>query len=156
MNSLLNDGLKAGLRRSSKGSAFISPMDLKFAKGYFQDFASFIEKNPDANRSITLFEYFPHHKITGVNHDDTSFANRGAYGNMLWVMGWTKEENDQTCRQWMRDMSLKTHDEFELRKSSLPSDGNTECGVGEYFNYDGIFRSVISFTDGERLTYPRH
>jgi hypothetical protein len=42
-----------------------------------------------------LFEVFPFKKIVSVSQTDTAFANHGAYGNVLWMMGYTKPEHDQ-------------------------------------------------------------
>jgi len=137
MNSLFNADLEAGLRRSMKGSAFIAPLELSFAQKCLQEFQNFVRKTPDAFRSIMVFEYFPFNKIIEVDQTDTAFANRGAHGNMLWIMGWTKEEHDEECRQWTRHMSWEAHQEFECRKSTLEEDGVSEYSVGQYFNYDG-------------------
>jgi hypothetical protein len=137
MNSLFNADFMAGHRRSMKGSAFIAPLDLKFAQRCLQEFGEFLQKTPDALMSIMVFEFFPFKKIIQVPQTDTAFANRGAYGNMLWIMGWTKEEHDEECRQWTRFMSREAHLEFERRRRALKKDGVTEFGVGEYFNYDG-------------------
>jgi hypothetical protein len=49
--------------------------------------------------SMAVFEYTPYDKITEVPQTATAFANRGAYGNMLFAMGWTKEEHDNEIRE---------------------------------------------------------
>jgi hypothetical protein len=90
MNTLFNDDLRAGHRRSMKGSAFIAPLDIKFARKCLLDFRNLIEQTPDAFMSIMVFEFLPFKKIISVSQTDTAFANRGAYGNVLWIMGWTK------------------------------------------------------------------
>ncbi len=138
MNSLFNADFKAGYRRSMKGSVFIPPLDLKFAEKFLQEFGDFVLKTPDAFMSMMIFEFFPFKKIIQVPHNDTAFANRGAYGNVLWIAGWTKEEHDEECREWTRHMSREARMEFERSKMTLRKDGVTEYGVGEYFNYDGM------------------
>jgi hypothetical protein len=128
MNTLFNDDLRAGHRRSMKGSAFIAPLDLNFARECFQDFRDLIRETPDAFMSLMVFEFFPFGKIISVSQHDTAFANRGAYGNMLWIMGWMKEENDEGIRAWTRAMSEKAHEQFQIRKKTLKKDGVTEFG----------------------------
>jgi len=87
MNALLNEDLKAGPRRSMKGSAFISPLDLKFAKTCFEDFRNLIQKIPDASMSIMVFEFLPFWKLFSFLRTVRHLQNRGAYGNLLWIMG---------------------------------------------------------------------
>ena len=128
MNTLFNDDFRAGHRRSMKGSAFIAPLNLNFAFECFQDFRDLIRQTPDAFMSLMVFEFFPFEKIISVAQTDTSFANRGAYGNILWIMGWTKAENDAGIRAWTRAMSEKAHEEFLLRKKQLKNNGVTEFG----------------------------
>ncbi len=66
----------------------------------------------------------------------TAFANRGAYGNLLFIVTWTKE-NDEECRYWARDMSTKAHNGWKQSRMSQAKDDVTKSGVGEYHNYDG-------------------
>jgi len=70
-----------------KAQQFISPLDLKFAKTCFEDFRNLIQKIPDASMSIMVFEFLPFWKLFSFPQDCTAFANRGAYGNLLWIMG---------------------------------------------------------------------
>jgi hypothetical protein len=78
--------------------------------------------------SVMVFEVFPFKKIVSVSQTDTAFANRGGYGNILWMMGYTKPEHDQEIREWTRDQSKKAHEQFEKRKKAkaLKKDGVTE------------------------------
>lgn len=138
MNTLLNEDLKAGPRRSMKGSAFISPLDLKFAKTCLEDLRNLIQKIPDASMSIMVFEFLPFWKLFSFSQDCTAFANRGAYGNLLWIMGWTQADHDKEIRQWTQDMSSKSRQEFEKSRMTARIGGVVADGVGEYFNYDGI------------------
>lgn len=129
MNTLLNDDLRAGHRRSMKGSAFSFPLDYQFVKDCLQDFSDLIQQTPDAFMSIMVFEFFPYKKICSVIQGHTAFANRGAYGNLLWICGWTKEENDEEIRQWTRDQSDKARGEFERwQRWTRKKDGVTEDG----------------------------
>jgi hypothetical protein len=130
MNTLFNNDLKSGHRRSMKGSAFLTPLDYTFAQKCLAEFQDFIKQTPDASMSVMVFEVFPFKKIVSVSQTDTAFANRGAYGNILWMMGYTKPEHDQEIREWTRDQSKKAHEQFEKRKKAktLKKDGITEFG----------------------------
>lgn len=80
--------------------------------------------------AFMVFEVFPFKKIVSVSHTDTAFANHGAYGNMLWMMGYTKPEHDQETREWTRNQSKRAHEQFEKRKKvkALKKDGVIEFG----------------------------
>ncbi|KAE9380283.1 FAD-binding domain-containing protein [Stipitochalara longipes BDJ] len=112
MNTLFDD-LESGHCRSMKGFAFFVSLDLGFAKLCLNYFPVLISEIPDALMSIMVFEFFPFHKIISVKQDSAVFSNRGAYGNLLWIMSWTQVKHNEYVRQWTR-------------------------GVGEYFNYDGL------------------
>jgi hypothetical protein len=153
MNSILNEGLEHGLRRSMKGSACIYPLDLHLAETILGDFEEFVAKVPDADRSLIVFEFIPFERIVSVAQTATAFGNRGAYGNILFAMGWTKEEHDMECREWTRIMSSKTKEHFRKGKERV-GEGATKDGVGEYFNYDGEYSCLPE--NLEMLTMSRH
>jgi len=87
INGVLEQDVKAGFRRSMKGSAFMAPLDYEFSTRVLEDFANLVKRIPDAAISIVVFEFTPYKKIIRVPQRGTAFANRGAYGNMLWIMG---------------------------------------------------------------------
>jgi len=153
MNSILNEGLEHGLRRSMKGSACIYPLDLHLAETILRDFEEFVAKVPDADRSLIVFEFIPFEKIVSVPQTATAFGNRGTYGNILFAMGWTKEEHDIESREWTRMISSKTREQFRKGKMRMGEDA-TKDGVGEYFNYDGEYSCL--FKNLEMLTMSRH
>jgi hypothetical protein len=135
MNEMLNGPMAHGVRRSMKGSAFLAPLDTKFAEGIFNDWEAFITKVPDANMSIVAWEFVPFNKILEVPQTATAFANRGAYGNLLFGPGWTNAENDSACREWTRVMFKKAKAELEMAKAR-GTDATTKESVGQYGNYD--------------------
>ncbi|KAK0100788.1 hypothetical protein ONS95_007236 [Cadophora gregata] len=137
VNEMLNAAMFHGLRRTVKGSAFLAPLDTKFAESIFDDWLVFITQNPDAGATMVLWECVPFKKILEVSQTATSFANRGAYGNLAFLPGWTKPENDSICRQWTRTMSIKTRNELE-KKIAEGTDSTTKTSVGEYSNYDSL------------------
>ena len=119
MNTLFNEDLRSGHRRSMKGSAFFAPLDLGFARTLLNDFRLLILQVPDAFMSIMVFEFLPYRKITGVEGDAMAFANRGSYGNLLWIMGWSQAFNDDRIRQWVRNMSANARVEVDRVRASL-------------------------------------
>ncbi|KAH6721914.1 hypothetical protein BKA61DRAFT_538650 [Leptodontidium sp. MPI-SDFR-AT-0119] len=137
VNELLNGPMFHGLRRTMKGSAFLAPLETKFAESIYDDWLEFITQNPDAGATMVLWEFMPFKKILEVSQTATSFANRGAYGNLAFGPGWTKPENDSICRGWTRMMSTKTRNELE-RKIAEGTDATTKTSVGEYGNYDNM------------------
>lgn len=137
VNEMLNGAMFHGIRRSMKGSAFLTPLDTKFADSLFDDWQEFITQNPDAGATMILLEFMPFKKILEVSQTATSFANRGAYGNLAFGPGWTKPENDSICREWTRTMSTKTRNELK-RNIAEGTDATTETSVGEYGNYDSL------------------
>ncbi|TVY83661.1 FAD-linked oxidoreductase [Lachnellula suecica] len=137
-NSMLNHAMPHGLRRGMKGSAFMAPLDTKFAASIFKDVEDFVQKVPDAESSTILFEGVSFEKVIAVPQRATSFTNRGAYGSVLIMPVWTDSKYDNDCREWMRAMATKCRAEFSLRKEK-GTDEVTNEGVGEYVNYDGKF-----------------
>lgn len=145
INRFLNDNLGHGKRRSMKGSAFIAPLSLANISTLRDEFTSFTEEHKDAAMSTILIEYYPYNKILEVGQTDTAFANRGAYGNMLFIMTWTEPGNDDVVRSKARDWADRMQDEFQrARRAEMVNGDNimdaaTREGVGEYMNYDGKF-----------------
>lgn len=92
----------------------------------------------DAALSVILLEYVSYHKILEVPQEAMAFANRGAYGNLLFGPGWTNPENDKACREWTRVMAAKSGAELK-RIRDLRTDVVTKSGVGEYVNYDSEY-----------------
>jgi hypothetical protein len=137
MNEMLNAAMFHGARRTMKGSAFLSPLDTKFAEESFKDYEAFITEVPDAVLTAVAWEFIPYAKILEVPQTATSFANRGAYGNLLFGPGWTDPKNDRACREWTRVMSKKARAELEKAKEK-GTDATTKQSVGEYGNYDGM------------------
>jgi hypothetical protein len=152
MNAMMNHAMEPGIRRryvfhsrqfikivrpcSFKGSAFLAPLNLEFAQGIFEDFASFLENTPDAAMSVILFEFVPFHKIQSIEQSATAYANRGAYGNLAFVLGWHDAANDDKVREWARMIAGKARKELERRVRVGSLDRNTRSAVGEYVNYD--------------------
>jgi FAD/FMN-containing dehydrogenase len=138
VNTMLNAAMEHGSRRTMKGSAFLAPLSPSFASSIWADYTAFIATTPDVGQTLIAFEFIGFEKILEVGQQGTSFANRGAYGNILFGPGWMDGANDGACREWTRTMSKKTKAEL-VRRVSEGTDSVTEQGVGEYANYDSKF-----------------
>ncbi|PVH87648.1 FAD-binding domain-containing protein [Cadophora sp. DSE1049] len=156
MNAYLNDSLYHGLRRSMKGSAFMVPLNFGTVKTIHEEFTDFVFDHTDADMSTALIEYYPFKNLIKTPQTATAFANRGAYGNLVFVITWTKEELDDICRGKARRWTNLVQEEFQKIKSAMVSAGEvdsvTEDGIGEYMNYDGFG------SDGDKMfgvNYPR-
>lgn len=114
----------------------MTPLDAEFAISIFKDFQDFITQNPDAIHTVVLLEFVPFGKILEVPQTATAFANRGAYGNLLFGPGWMNPELDATCREWTRVMATKSRAVLK-RRIAEGTDAVTKDSVGEYSNYDG-------------------
>jgi hypothetical protein len=69
VNSILNELLGPGFRRSFKGSSTLAPFEIPFAEDILGDFEDLINRVPDARQaSLVLFEFFPSQKIIQVSH----------------------------------------------------------------------------------------
>lgn len=113
-----------------KGSAFMPPLDIELAERLLVGFTQFTERYPDARDSAVALEFTPFEKIVEVGQRETAFANRGPYGGILCVVGWTEKGLDEVCRAWTREMSEVCKVKFQAERGALD-------GVGEYCNYDG-------------------
>ncbi|APA13723.1 hypothetical protein sscle_11g084930 [Sclerotinia sclerotiorum 1980 UF-70] len=146
VNSMINEPMVHGFRRNMKGAACMLPLTYPFAAEIFSETEKFFNETPDAKHTLVVFEYVPFGKILQVGQQDTAFANRGAYGNLLLGAGWEQEETDQKCREWCRMMAQKAKVELE-RRLKEGTDEITKDGVGAYSNYDGANH------EGGRLVY---
>jgi hypothetical protein len=164
---MLNDAMFPGVRRkyvhlrsplllnrltiscSMKGSAFLDPLDYKFAETIYQEFEAFVTRVPDAGMTVVLWEFVPYHKLLSVPQNATAFANRGVYGNLLFAPGWIDPAFDGECREWPRVMAQKAKTEF-ARGATVESG---KIGVGEYANYDSLDENpqVLFGRNSERL-----
>ncbi|CAL3973567.1 unnamed protein product [Diplocarpon coronariae] len=77
INKLLNGPTFHGIGRTMEGSAFLAPLDTRFAGSVFDDYVDFITKTLNAVFSAVLREFIPFGKILEVSQIATSFANRG-------------------------------------------------------------------------------
>ncbi|KAJ8061829.1 hypothetical protein OCU04_009621 [Sclerotinia nivalis] len=146
VNSMANEPMAHGLRRNMKGAACMLPLTYPFAAEIFSETEKFFQETPDAKHTLVAFEYVPFGKILQVGQQDTAFANRGAYGNLMFGAGWEEEATDQKCREWCRMMAQKAKGELE-RRVKEGTDEITKDGVGAYSNYDGANH------EGGRLVY---
>ncbi|OCT47022.1 putative FAD binding oxidoreductase [Cladophialophora carrionii] len=146
-----------GLRASMKGTAFTMPIRTGFVQDVLAEYTKFTDGNDDTGISLVLFEVYDPSQV--VAHDAGSFANRGWHLNGMVCPIWTKEEHDQHCRQWARDMTalFKTELENQAREAGQGVDGGVGLRgkkgatmlYGNYDQYDEKSRDIF----GEN--YPR-
>ncbi|KAF4630347.1 hypothetical protein G7Y89_g7794 [Cudoniella acicularis] len=135
VNTMLNDAMRHGFRRTMRGSGALAPFSTTLAEELFKDFQDFIKKVPDAIWTMIVLEYFTYKKIISIPQTATSFTNRGATVGVLILPGWTDKQYDMECREWTRGIYAKTR--VKLMQSILEStDEVTKYGVGEYVNHD--------------------
>jgi hypothetical protein len=138
MNEMLNSPMFHKARRTMKGSAFLGPLDTKFAEGVLANYKAFIAQVPDAIITIMAWEFMSYNKVLEVPQTATAFANRGAYGNLLFGPEWTDPKNHSACRERTRAMSKKARAELEKAKAK-GTDAETQQAVGEHGNSDCIY-----------------
>lgn len=130
-----------GMRSSMKGAAFMLPLREQFVHDIKSRYDSFIESCEDAAPSLVAWELFD--PCVVAESDEGSFANRGYHFNSLVMPMWSKEENDQRCRQFARDLSNMFKGEIERHNGQ--ASGGVEGGASVrgkkgavmlYGNYD--------------------
>ncbi len=104
------------------------------------EFEKFLESVPDAReQSIMGFEILGTRSITSIKQDETAFADRGGHTTVRIIPTYTKEENDEMCKEWCLEMERKFQVEFERRQKDPGLDEVTKSSTGVYLNYDGGF-----------------
>jgi hypothetical protein len=92
-----------GMRSSMKGAAFVMPLREEFVHSVLATYEEFTASCEDAKDSLVAWELYDPCVVAKL--DNGSFANRGLHLNSLIMPTWSKEDNDQLCRQWARDVS---------------------------------------------------
>lgn len=128
MNSVINDAVAYGGRKTSGGSAVKLPLDKNFVQSVFDDFVGFIQGNEGMGESAILFELIPYGKVMEVPLENTAYGNRGEYYNVGTVMKWYDPSLDMMVRAYARSLHSK-----------ITEGGGTvgEEGTGAYANYIG-------------------
>lgn len=137
VNAWHNSSFVEGSRRAMKGSALLTPVSASFVGDLFEDYSTLIEEIPDAAKSVVLFDFFNFKKILSVPQTATSFANRGAFVNVLFAPAWNNKHFDSICQKWTLCMAAKTRTEMDCQRS-LGVDETTMMATGEYKNYDSF------------------
>jgi hypothetical protein len=94
-----------------KGAAFVLPLREEFVHSILATYEEFTASCDDAQESLVAWELYDPCAV--AKNDNGCFANRGLHLNSLIMPTWTKEENDQQCRQWARDVSNMFKKEIE-------------------------------------------
>jgi hypothetical protein len=130
-----------GMRSSMKGAAFVLPLREEFVHSILATYEEFTASCDDAKESLVAWELYD--PCVVAKSDNGCFANRGLHLNSLIMPTWSKEENDQQCRQWARDVSNMFKKEIEAHgeKASEGIEGGASIrghkgAVLLYGNYD--------------------
>ena len=115
------------------------PLDFVSLSSFQDDFAALVDRVPDASSTVLALEFHNYHATLGLSQKETAFPNRGTMSNVAIIPTWTKQENDEACKEWCIEMQRKFSDELERRKLPDDVDETTRSGAygGEYTNYDG-------------------
>jgi FAD/FMN-containing dehydrogenase len=101
----------SGMRSSMKGAAFVLPLREEFVHSILATYEEFTASCGDAQESLVAWELYD--PCVVAKCDNGCFASRGLHLNSVIMPTWTKEENDQHCRQWARDVSNMFKKEIE-------------------------------------------
>ena len=136
-----------GLRSSMKGAACILPLREQFLGDVKKVFEDYIDGCDDAAASVVAWELFDPCKVAAL--DEGSFANRGYHLNGLVMPMWTKEENDQKCRQFARDVSDMFKKEIQEHGKTPSKDSSVRGSKGAVMLYGNYDVSEICATSSE-------
>lgn len=125
------------IRASLKGLTFNLPLRNEFAHQVLDSYTKFTEELPDASDSLVFFElYDPTVVDAKATNTDMAFCNRGYHFNGLASSVWQKEENDQACRVWGREVAALFQLELEQNKGTKTAARNNTDAVMMYSNYE--------------------
>lgn len=127
------------IRASMKGLTFTLPMRNEFAQQVLASYTKFTDSIQDASDSLVLFELFDPTVVDAkATNTDMAFSNRGHHFNGMAGSVWQKEENDQACRLWGREVAALFQQELEQNKGAASATvvpNNTDA-VMMYGNYE--------------------
>lgn len=137
-----------GMRSSMKGAAFVLPLREEFLHSILATYEEFTASCDDAKESLVAWELYD--PCVVAKSENGCFANRGLHLNSLIMPTWSKQENDQQCRQWARDVSNMFKTEIEAH-GKMASEGIEGCAsirghkgaVLLYGNYDVSFGQMF-------------
>ena len=115
-----------GMRSSMKGAAFQLPIRSEFVSDMISEYERLLSCVPDAGQSLVAWELMDPTKV--VAGDSGCFANRGYHLNAVVMPMWNQSDDDQTCRQWARDLSEKFKAELE-RHGERSAEGVEGAGI---------------------------
>ncbi|RDW65130.1 FAD-binding-containing protein [Coleophoma cylindrospora] len=126
-------------RKLSGARSMITPMNADFLEERMDEFEEFLNTVPDAReQSVVGFEIIGTRAIVSVKQNETAFANRGKHSTVRIIPVYSKEENDEVCKEWCLEMERKFQKDFEQRQKDPLLDEVTRSSTGLYLNYDGF------------------
>jgi len=125
------------IRKDMRAGSIMAPLDIPFLQNLFADLEHLIQTVPDADKSWMGFELHNPTATMKLSQTETAFPNRGRHGTFLLIPAWTKEENDEFCREWGESVDAWTRTEFRRRQTEPGVDEITKTSSGMYPNYNG-------------------
>jgi FAD/FMN-containing dehydrogenase len=127
VNSLLNEVMTYGRRKSMGGSAFKLPLEHTFVQSALDKWMKFTSES-GIPETFMIWEVYPNKKIQEVPLTGMSFANRGDFYNIGFVTKHDEESQDAVARDFIAATCQY------IRERSGVKD---ESGTGVYANYVG-------------------
>ena len=126
LNSMLNEQQGFGGRKLIGAASVAFPFDATVFQSIFDEFMAFVGSHEGTAGSLIGFEFWPYGKIISVGMEETAFANRGEYYNVITLFKWDRPELDQEMRLLNRQISSRIREQCSKK---------TGQGVGVYANY---------------------
>ncbi|KAI9055650.1 hypothetical protein LZ554_000594 [Drepanopeziza brunnea f. sp. 'monogermtubi'] len=77
-------------------------------------------------------------KVTSIGQQETAFANRGNFGDLIICPTWDNETEDEAGMAWAEKIRNTAMEEFErVKRNTEGFDEGTRSAVGEYAPHDG-------------------
>lgn len=114
----------------------MAPLDRPYLQTMLDDLDTFIKEAPDAEKSVIAFELHNPTATMRTSQSETAFSDRGRHGTMFSIATWSKEENDDRCKDWGQKFDARMMEDFRRRQAEEAVDEMTRTSTGRYPNYD--------------------
>jgi hypothetical protein len=132
LNSIINGLATPGDRKNMRGAALKTPISVDFAHKVYDHLSSFLERVPDTQGSLVIWEIVDNRVINERSIRDMAFANRGQYYNVGIMGRWLDKALDGEVREWLNECEKMFIGEFNRVDNAV---GEGEEGVRSYANY---------------------
>ena len=135
VNSMLNPLVPYGGSKLSKGASFVAPLRPDFIRSLIAELEAVHKEVPAAKRTLINMEFHSPDIWCKTPPGTMSYANRGKHMNVLIMPFWSKREDDQTIRSFVKRIAAMYDAELEKIREERghPKD---MANILEYGNYD--------------------